>query len=196
MNNIFGSNILRDNVDLFFNKVQEMNNNYKMQLDQLQIGTPEHKAIATEAFFNGYILSDETINAYPELRIARDLTQEIPGTWLMQATNKESLANRIVGEFMQDVPLEDFQAQYGYNYVYALGNGRYTKSPALAIAETGKAVLYEIGAGPRYRLDLEGPLTYIKPVIDELLKWEPALQTYLSKGPEAQMQVLQRCWCY
>lgn len=192
LNNIYGSNIFRDNVDLFFNKVQEMNANYKMQLDQLQIGTPEHKAVATEAFFNGYILSDETINAYPELKIARDLTQEIPGTWLMQATNKESLANRIVGEFMQDVPLEDFQNQYGHNYVYALGNGRYTKSPALAIAETGKAVLYEIGAGPRYRLDLEGPLTNIKPVIDELLKWEPALQTYLSKGPEAQMQVLQR----
>ena len=192
LNNIFGSNVLRENIDLFFNKVQEMNTNYKMQLDQLQIGTPEHKAVATEAFFNGYILSDETINAYPELRIARDLTQEIPGTWLMQATNKESLANRIVGEFMQDVPLEDFQNQYGFNYVYALGNGRYTKSPALAIAETGKAVLYEIGAGPRYRLDLEGSLTNIKPIIDELLKWEPALQTYLSKGPEAQMQVLQR----
>lgn len=192
LNNIYGNNILRENIDVFFNKVQEMNTNYKMQLDQLQIGTPEHKAVATEAFFNGYILSDETINAYPELRIARDLTQEIPGTWLMQATNKESLANRIVGEFMQDVPLEDFQNQYGFNYVYALGNGRYTKSPALAIAETGKAVLYEIGAGPRYRLDLEGSLTNIKPVIDELLKWEPALQTYLSKGPEAQMQVLQR----
>lgn len=192
LNNIYGSNILRENVDLFFNKVQEMNENYKAQLAQLELGTPEHKAIATEAFFNGYILSDETINAYPELRIARDLTQEIPGTWLMQATNKESLANRIVGEFMQDVPLEDFQNQYGHNYVYALGNGRYTKSPALAIAETGKAVLYEIGAGPRYRLDLEGPLTDINLVIDELLKWEPALQTYLSKGPEAQMQVLQR----
>lgn len=192
LNNIFGSNVLRENVDLFFNKVQEMNENYKAQLAQLELGTPEHKAVATEAFFNGYILSDETINAYPELRIARDLTQEIPGTWLMQATNKESLANRIVGEFMQDVPLEDFQNQYGYNYVYALGNGRYTKSPALAIAETGKAVLYELGAGPRYRLDLEGSLTNIKPVIDELLKWEPALQTYLSKGPEAQMQVLQR----
>ncbi len=192
LNDLYGSNILRENVDLFFNKVQEMNENYKAQLAQLELGTPEHKAIATEAFFNGYILSDETINAYPELRIARDLTQEIPGTWLMQATNKESLANRIVGEFMQDVPLEDFQNQYGYNYVYALGNGRYTKSPALAIAETGKAVLYEIGAGPRYRLDLEGSLTNIKPVLDELLKWEPALQTYLSKGYEAQMQVLQR----
>lgn len=192
LNNLYGSNILRENVDLFFNKVQEMNENYKAQLSQLELGTPEHKAVATEAFFNGYILSDETINAYPELRIARDLTQEIPGTWLMQATNKESLANRIVGEFMQDVPLEEFQNQYGYNYVYALGNGRYTKSPALAIAETGKAVLYELGAGPRYRLDLEGSLTNIKPVIDELLKWEPALQTYLSKGPEAQMQVLQR----
>ena len=192
LNDLYGSNILRENVDLFFNKVQEMNENYKAQLAQLELGTPEHKAIATEAFFNGYILSDEIINAYPELRIARDLTQEIPGTWLMQATNKESLANRIVGEFMQDVPLEDFQNQYGYNYVYALGNGRYTKSPAFAIAETGKAVLYELGAGPRYRLDLEGSLTNIKPVIDELLKWEPALQTYLSKGPEAQMQVLQR----
>lgn len=192
LNNIYGSNILRENVDLFFNKVQEMNTNYKIQLDQLQIGTPEHKAIATKAFFNGYILSDEIITAYPELRIARDLAQEIPGTWLMQATNKESLANRIVGEFMQDVPLENFQNQYGHNYVYALGNGRYTKSPALAIAETGKAVLYEIGAGPRYRLDLEGPLADIKPVINELLKWEPALQNYLSKGPKAQMQILQR----
>lgn len=192
LNDLYGSNILRENVDLFFNKVQEMNENYKAQLAQLELGTPEHKAIATEAFFNGYILSDEIINAYPELRIARDLTQEIPGTWLMQATNKESLANRIVGEFMQDVPLEEFQNQYGYNYVYALGNGRYTKSPALAIAETGKAVLYELGAGPRYRLDLEGSLTNIRPVIDELLKWEPALQAYLSKGPEAQMQVLQR----
>lgn len=192
LNNIFGSNILRENVDVFFNKVQEMNANYKMQLDQLQIGTPEHKAVATEAFFNGYILSDETINAYPELRIARDLTQEIPGTWLMQATNKESLANRIVGEFMQDVPLEKFQNQYGFNYVYALGNGRYTKSPALAIAETGKAVLYEIGAGPRYSVDIAGPLDNANFVINELLKWEPALQNYLSRGPEAQMQVLQR----
>ena len=192
LNDLYGSNILRENVDLFFNKVQEMNENYKAQLSQLELGTPEHKAVATEAFFNGYILSDEVIQAYPDLRVAKDLTQEIPGTWLMQATNKESLANRIVGEFMQDVPLEEFQNQYGYNYVYALGNGRYTKSPALAIAETGKAVLYELGAGPRYRLDLEGSLTNIEPVIDELLKWEPALQTYLSKGPEAQMQVLQR----
>ena len=198
LNNIYGNNIFRENVDVFFNRVQEMNANYKIQLDQLQIGTPEHKAVAIEAFFNGYILSDETINAYPELRIARDLTQEIPGTWLMQATNKESLANRIVGEFMQDVSLKDFQNQYGYNYVYALGNGRYTKSPALAIAETGKAVLYEIGAGPRYRLDLEGSLTSAEAVsnaeavIKELLKWEPALQNYLSKGPEAQTQVLQR----
>lgn len=194
LNNIYGSNILRENVDVFFNKVQEMNENYKTRLAQLELGTPEHKAIATEAFFNGYILSDETINAYPELRIARDLTQEIPGTWLMQATNKESLANRIVGEFMQDVPLEDFQNQYGYNYVYALGNGRYTKSPALAIAETGKAVLYKIGGGAPFRFDLEGSLTqaFTDSVIAELLKWEPALQAYLSKGPEAQTQVLQR----
>ena len=194
LNDIYGYNYLRENIDVFFNKVQEMNANYKMQLDQLELGTPEHKAVAREAFFNGYILSDETINAYPELRIARDLTQEIPGTWLMQATNKESLANRIVGEFMQDVPLEDFQNQYGYNYVYALGNGRYTKSPALAIAETGKAVLYKIGGGAPFRFDLDGPLTrtFTESVISELLKWEPALQAYLSKGPEAQTQVLQR----
>lgn len=192
LNNIYGNNVLRENVDVFFNKVQEMNTNYKMQLDQLQIGTPEHKAVATEAFFNGYILSDETINAYPELRIARDLTQEIPGSWLMQATNKESLANRIVGEFMQDLTPKDFSNQYGYNFVYDMGGGKFTKSPARAIEATGKAVLYKIGAGAPFRIDFEGFRAGDAYIIEELLKWEPALRDFLSQGPEAQTKVLQR----
>lgn len=189
LNNIYGSNIFRDNVDLFFNKVQEMNTNYKMQLDQLQIGTPEHKAVATEAFFNGYILSDETINAYPELRIARDLTQEIPGTWLMQATNKESLANRIVGEFMQDMTPEKFMMNYGYNYVYALGNGKFTRSPERAIAATGKAVLYEIPAGPYF--SVQSSHIYSN-VLEALVEWEPALKQYIDQGEDVQFQVLQK----
>lgn len=189
LNNLYGSNILRENVDLFFNKVQEMNQNYKAQLAQLELGTPEHKAIATEAFFNGYILSDETINAYPELRIARDLTQEIPGSWLMQATNKESLANRIVGEFMQDVPLETFNQQYGWSYVYALGNGKYTKSPAYAIKKTGKAVLYEIPAGPRY--DIDSSFIYSN-ILEALVDWEPALKQFLDQGEDVQFEILRR----
>ena len=192
LNNIYGNNVFRDNVDLFFNKVQEMNSTYKTQLEQLQIGTPEHKAIATEAFYNGYILSDEVINAYPDLRIAKDLTQAIPGEWLLQATNKESLANRIVGEFIQDMTPENFQAQYCYNYVYSLGDGRFTKSPALAMEKTGKAVLYEIGAGPRYTVDFDGPLENVSMVVSELLKWEPAIQNFLNQNPEMQLKLVQK----
>lgn len=189
LNNIYGNNIFRDNVDLFFNKVQEMNENYKAQLAQLELGTPEHKAIATEAFFNGYILSDETINAYPELRIARDLTQEIPGTWLMQATNKESLANRIVGEFMKDMTPEKFMMNYGYNYVYALGKGKFTRSPERAIAATGKAVLYEIPAGPYF--SVQSSHIYSN-VLEALVEWEPALKQYIDQGEDVQFQVLQK----
>lgn len=192
LNDLYGSNILRENVDLFFNKVQEMNENYKAQLSQLELGTPEHKAVATEAFFNGYILSDEVIQAYPDLRVAKDLTQEIPGTWLMQATNKESLANRIVGEFMQDLTPEDFSNQYGYNFVYDMGGGKFTKSPARAIEATGKAVLYKIGEGAPFRIDFEGFRAGDAYIIEELLKWEPALRDFLSQGPEAQTKVLQR----
>lgn len=186
LNNLYGNNLLRDNVDVLFNKVQEAKLEMYDKLENLEIGTPEHFAVASEAYYNGLSVPENIIEAYPELRIAQDLTREIPDTWLLQAAQKPALAKRIIGEFTKDIPFEHFDNLYGSSYVYALGNGRYTKFPDVAIRETGKAVLYDLGEGFKYRIDFEGPMASIQSIVDEIVKWEPSFQEFLSRGPEEQ----------
>lgn len=183
LNNIYGSNILREHVDVLFNQVKKND----AQLDilrQYEIGSPEHQQVATEAFYNGVPLPQGVINAYPDLRVAQELTQEIPDTWLLQAAQKPSLANRIIGEFTRDISLSQFTNLYGNSFVYALGNSRFTRYPDVAIRETGKAVLYDLGEGFRYRVDFEGPMANMDMLIDEIVKWEPSFQEFLNRGPE------------
>lgn len=186
LNNLYGTNILREHVDVLFNQVKENDRRLDI-LQQHEIGSPEHQQLATEAFYDGVPLPQEVIDAYPDLRVAQELTKEIPDTWLLQAAQKPSLANRIIGEFTQDITLSDFSNLYGSSFVYALGNGRYTRFPDVAIRETGKAVLYDLGEGFKYRVDLEGPMASLGLVIDEVLKWEPTFREFLSRGPEEQM---------
>lgn len=192
LNNLYGNNILRDNVDVLFNKVQEQKINLYDKLETLELGTPEHFQVASEAFYNGLSLPQNVIDAYPDLRVAQDLTKEIPDSWLLQAAQKKTQAQRIIGEFTKDIPLETFTNRYGFSYVYALGNGRYTKYPDVAIRQTGKAVMYDLGEGFSYRVDLEGQMENISMVIDEILKWEPTFKDFLSKGPEEQYQFVRK----
>lgn len=186
LNDIYGSNSLRDNIDILFNKTREKSQ-VLTQLEGLDPTSIEYKNLATEAFYNGVMLPQEIINNIPDLRIAQELTQDIPTSWLFQAAQKSTLANRIIGEFTKDISLEQFTNTYGSSYVYALGNGRYTKYPDLAIRETGRAVLYDLGEGFRYRIDFEGPRASMKPIIEEVLQWEPAFKEFLSRGPEEQL---------
>lgn len=192
LNNLYGNNILRDNVDVLFNKVQEQKINLYDKLETLELGTPEHFQVASEAFYNGLSLPQNVIDAYPDLRVAQDLTKEIPDSWLLQAAQKKTQAQRIIGEFTKDIPLETFTNRYGFSYVYALGNGRYTKYPDVAIRQTGKAVMYDLGEGFSYRVDLEGQMENISMVVDEILKWEPTFKDFLSKGPEEQYQFVRK----
>lgn len=185
LNNIYGTNILREHVDVLFNKVND-NNARINELQQFELGSSEHQDLATKAFYDGVPLPQEIIDAYPDLRVAQELTKEIPDTWLLQAAQKPSLANRIIGEFTQDITLSNFTNLYGSSFVYALGNGRYTRFPDLAIRETGKAVLYDLGEGFKYRVDYEGPMASMSTIIDEVLKWEPTFREFLSRGPEEQ----------
>lgn len=191
LNNIYGTNILRENVDVLFNQVKE-NNSRLEALQQYELGTPEHQQLATEAFYDGVSLPQEIIDTYPDLRVAQELTKEIPSTWLLQAAQKPSLANRIIGEFTQDISLTEFTNLYGSSFVYALGNGRYTKYPDVAIRETGKAVLYDLGEGFRYRVDFEGPMANMESLVNEVLKWEPTFRDFLSRGPEERALFVRR----
>lgn len=191
LNNIYGTNILREHVDILFNKVNDKNSKLEL-LKNYELGSAEHQQIAMDAFYDGIELPQEIIEAYPELRVAQELTAEIPDTWLLQAAQKKSLANRIIGEFTKDISLTDFKNLYGSSFVYALGNGRYTRYPDVAIRETGKAVLYDLGEGFKYRVDFEGRMADIKLVIDEVLKWEPSFRDFLSRGPEEQMLFVQK----
>lgn len=186
LNNIYGSNLLRDNVDILFNKAKEKSQ-ILSQLEGLAPDSPEYTQLASEAFYNGVALPQEIINNIPDLRVAQELTEDIPASWLFQAAQKPSLANRIIGEFTKDITLKDFTNLYGNSFVYALGNGRYTRYPDLAIRETGRAVLYDLGEGFKYRVDFEGPMASMTPIIEEVLRWEPAFKGFLSRGPEEQL---------
>lgn len=185
LNNIYGTNILREHVDVLFNQVKD-NNARINELQQFAIGSTEHQDLATKAFYDGVPLPQEVIDAYPDLRVAQELTKEIPDTWLLQAAQKPSLANRIIGEFTKDISLTDFTNLYGSSFVYDLGNGRFTRFPDVAIRETGRAVLYDLGEGFKYRVDYEGPMASVGTIINEILKWEPTFKEFLSRGPEEQ----------
>lgn len=186
LNNIYGSNLLRDNVDILFNKAKEKSQ-VLSQLEDLAPDSPEYIQLASEAFYNGVALPQAIIDNIPDLRVAQELTKDIPVAWLFQAAQKPSLANRIIGEFTKDITLKDFTNLYGNSFVYALGNGRYTRYPDLAIRETGRAVLYDLGEGFKYRVDFEGPMASMTPIIEEVLRWEPTFKDFLSRGPEEQL---------
>ena len=191
LNNIYGSNLLRDNVDILFNKAKEKSQ-VLSQLEDLAPDSPEYIQLASEAFYNGVALPQEIIDNIPDLRVAQELTKDIPVSWLFQAAQKPSLANRIIGEFTKDITLKDFTNLYGSSFVYALGNGRYTRYPDLAIRETGRAVLYDLGEGFKYRVDFEGPMTSMTPIIEEVLRWEPTFKDFLSRGPEEQLLFIKK----
>ena len=186
LNNIYGSNTLRNNIDILFNKTKEKSQ-ILAQLENLAPDSPEYTQLASEAFYNGVALPQEVINSIPDLRVAQELTKDIPAAWLFQAAQKPTLANRIIGEFTKDITLKDFTNLYGASFVYALGNGRYTRYPDIAIRETGHAVLYDLGEGFKYRVDIAGPLADISRVIEEIIKWEPSFENFLSRGPEEQI---------
>lgn len=186
LNNIYGSNTLRNNIDILFNKTREKSQVLD-QLENLAPDSQEYTDLASGAFYNGVALPQEVINNIPDLRVAQELTKDIPASWLFQAVQKPALANRIIGEFTKDITLKDFTNLYGTSFVYALGNSRYTRYPDIAIRETGRAVLYDLGEGFKYRVDIEGPLADVGRVVKEIIKWEPSFENFLNRGPEEQI---------
>lgn len=190
LNNLYGTNLFREKVDLFFNKVQS-NQALIDKMNSYQINTPEHFELAKEAYYNGVVISDEIINTYPELKIAQELTKSIPGTWLLQSGDRNAFKQRIIGEVTKDMPYNIFESLYGNNIVYALGNGKFTKYPDVAIRQTGRAVMYDLGMGMMHniRTDISADLGL---AMNEIVKWNPLLERYLTATPEEQTVIIQK----
>jgi hypothetical protein len=187
LSNIYGG----QNAEILFQETQKQKQNFYTESGKFEVGSIEHAKFTHDAFYSGLDLPQELINIYPELRVAQELTSEIPAEWLFHAVDRRALANRVIGEFTNKITLPQFENLYGNSFVYYIDNNTFTKYPDIAIAKTGKAVIYDIGEGYVYNARLDS-MADIESLTKDIIKWNPMLKEAIEKSSDHRAVIIKK----